>query len=252
MAVVDSLYRYPVKGLSGERLSQVAVGVGETFPMDRAFALENGPSGFDPAEPKWIPKVAFLCLMRNARLASLSTRYDDKSKNLVVLRNDKIIAEENLGSTAGQERIQRFFETFMETEKRGPIRVLKSPGHSFSDVAKKVVSMINLTTLSNLEDRLEREVHPLRFRANLYFEGMPAWSEHDLIGKKIRVGSTVLQVVKRIERCAATEVNPETAIRDLEMVEILYRLRDNADLGIYGEVVDAGEIAERDPIEILG
>jgi len=248
---VRSLYRYPIKGLSGEELSTVELGVGTTFPMDRAYALENGPSDFDPAAPKWQPKIKFLCLMRNARLASLSTRYDDDTQKLTIKRDEEILAEESLATETGRSKIERFFENFMGAEKRGPIRLLKAPGHSFSDLARKVVSLINLTTLANLEDRLGQPVHPLRFRANLYFDGFPAWSEFDLIGKEVQIGSTQLQVIKRTERCAATEVNPETALRDLDIPEILYRSRDHADLGVYAEVRTAGRITEGDAIKTL-
>ena len=63
---VAALYRYPVKGLSPEPLPTVALDVGQTLPGDRAFAIENGPIGFDPANPRYFPKIRFLMLMRNA------------------------------------------------------------------------------------------------------------------------------------------------------------------------------------------
>ena len=52
MARLESIYRYPVKGLSPEKLQRVHwLEAGSTFPADRLFAIENGPSGFDPAAP---------------------------------------------------------------------------------------------------------------------------------------------------------------------------------------------------------
>ena len=48
IARVAALYRYPVKGLSAEALAAAVVLPGETIPFDRAYAIENGPSGFDP------------------------------------------------------------------------------------------------------------------------------------------------------------------------------------------------------------
>ena len=95
--------------------------------------------------------------------------------------------------------------------------MLHAPGHSFSDVARKVVSIINLASVAALETAAGAPVHPLRFRGNLYVEGWPAWHEFDLLDREIAIGPTArLKVVKRIVRCAATEVDPDTGIRDLE------------------------------------
>jgi MOSC domain-containing protein len=82
--VVKSLYRYPVKGLSPQALTRIQLAPGETVPADRLYAIENGPCGFDPAAPAYFPKIRFLMLMRNERLAALRTDYDDASHTLVI------------------------------------------------------------------------------------------------------------------------------------------------------------------------
>jgi len=250
-ARIAALYRYPVKGLSAEQLPAVALGIGETFPADRAFALENGPSGFDLAAPTWQPKIKFLCLMKNAKIAALSTRYDDASARLIVAKDGRTLVEANLHEVAGRAVIERFFQDYMGSEARGPVRVLNAPGHSFSDVARKVVSIINLESVRTLEASIGRKVHPLRFRGNLYVEGWPAWAEVGLVGRDLQIGSTRLQVVKMIKRCAATQVDPETAARDIDVPDALYRLTGEDDCGIYAEVTAAGRIAEGDPIKII-
>lgn len=250
-SLVRLLYRYPVKGLSGERLSFAELGNGQTFPMDRAYALENGPSGFDQAAPAWQPKIKFLCLMKNAQLAELATRYDDTAHTLTIEQDGNPLASYDLATASGRSAIENFFQDFMAAERRGPIRLLRAPGHSFSDVANKVVSLINLTTVAELEGRIGKPIHPLRFRANVYFEGLPAWSEHELVGATLAVGSIRLKVVKRISRCAATEVNPDTALRDIAIPSILRHARDSLDLGIYAEVIAPGKIAEGNQIEVL-
>ena len=249
-ARVAALYRYPVKGLSAERLGAVEIGVGQTFPMDRAFALENGPSGFDPAAPSWQPKIKFLCLMKNAKIAALAARYDDASGKLVLAKDGRTLAQASLHDAPGRAALQRFFQDYMGDEARGPIKLLEAPGHSFSDVAKKVVSIINLESVRALEASVGRKVHPLRFRGNLYVEGWPAWIEAGLAGRELRIGSTRLRVVKAIKRCAATQVDPETAARYLDVPDALHRLTGEENCGIYGEVIAAGRIAEGDRIEI--
>jgi uncharacterized protein YcbX len=251
MGRVAELYRYPVKGLSGERLNSVPLRPGATFPMDRAFALENGPSGFDPSAPEWQPKIKFLCLMRNARIASLTTRYDDATEKLVVSKNGETLLEARLPVASERTKLEQFFQEFMGTEARGKIRLLEGSGHSFSDVAKKVVSIINLQSVASLEQSIGRKVHPLRFRGNVYVEGMPAWLETELVNRTIQIGKVRLRVVKSIQRCAATEVDPETAARDIDVPDALFRLTGEEDCGIYAEVLTAGTIAPGDPFSVL-
>ena len=53
---IRDIYRYPVKGLSPERLARTGLKVGETLPNDRRYAIENGPSGFDPAAPGYLAR----------------------------------------------------------------------------------------------------------------------------------------------------------------------------------------------------
>src|SRR5262249_37452292 len=123
-----------------------------------------------------------------------------------------------------------------------------APGHSFSDVARKVVSLINLASLRDLADHTGAPVHPLRFRGNLYVEGMPAWSETDWVGREITAGSMRLKAVESIGRCAATNVNPETALRDLTIPETLTAAYGKPNCGIYPEVIASGEMKVGDEI----
>ena len=93
-------------------------------------------------------------------------------------------------------------------------------------------------------------VHPLRFRANLYVKGWPAWSELDLVGRTLAVGQARLQVGKRIVRCPATNVDPEPAKRDLEIPPTLSRHLGHMDCGIYAEVIADGDIGVGDAVAV--
>jgi uncharacterized protein YcbX len=215
-AKVQSLYRYPVKGLSPELLGRAHLGVGATVPGDRLYAIENGPSGFDPVAPRHQPKQRYLMLMRNERLATLRSRYDDADHTLVITSEGREEVRGDLCTQAGRAAIEQFFAAFCAADLRGPPRLLHAPGFSFSDVARKVVSIINLASVAALENAVGAPVHPLRFRANVYVSGWPPWREFDFIGQQIAIGETArLKIVKRIIRCAATDVDPDTGIRDL-------------------------------------
>jgi uncharacterized protein len=249
---IRTIYRYPVKGLSPEPLERTTLTVGQTIPADRLFAIENGPSGFDSAAPAYFPKQRFLMLMRNERLARLATRFDEARHMLDVREGGRVAASGDLRTVAGRRTIEDFFAAFCADELRGPPKILHAPGHSFSDVSRKVVSIINLASVAAIETLVGAPVDPLRFRGNLYVEGWPAWGEFDLLGKTLAVGAEArLQVVKRIERCAATNVEPGTGIRDMTIPHSLLRALGHADCGIYAEVIASGPIAAGDPIAIL-
>ncbi len=297
MAKIQSIYRYPVKGLTPERLARTTLQAGQTVPGDRLYAIENGPSGFDPASPSYLSKTHFLMLMKNERLANLRASFDQDSHTLTITYPSPLWGGEGVGvarqgagvdvraspldppphppptslhsgarkrgpgggreitadlrTSAGRASIEKFFAEYCADELRGPPKILHAKGYSFSDVARKVVSIINLASVAAIEDIVGAPVNPLRFRGNVYVQGWPAWSELDLVGKELSSGGARLKVIKRIVRCAATNVDPLTGIRDLNIPQTLLRNLDHADCGIYAEVIEGGEIAEGDEIAII-
>jgi uncharacterized protein YcbX len=245
---IHAIYRYPVKGLSPEPLVQTRLVVGATVPGDRLYAIENGPSGFDPAAPRHQPKQRYLMLMRNERLARLRTRFDDADHLLAIETEGRAAARGDLRTAEGRSAIEGFFAAYCADELRGPPKVLHAPGFSFSDVAAKVVSIINLASVAALEDVVGTPIHPLRFRGNVYVTGWPAWHEFDLLGQTLAIGEARLKVVKRITRCAAINVDPDTAARDLNILHTLMRRFGHADCGVYAEVIAGGAIAAGDTV----
>ncbi len=248
-ASIKSIYRYPVKGLSPESLTRVVLRTGQTLPADRLYAIENGPTGFDPARPAYFPKQHFLMLMRNERLAALRTEYHAPCHTLTIHLDGRAAARGDLRTPEGRAAVEAFFAEYCAHELRGPPKVLFGEGHSFSDVAKKVVSIINLESVAAVKTAIGAPVDPVRFRANVYVDGWPAWHEFDLLGQEIVAGTARLKVVKRIVRCAATNVDPSTGIRDLHIPETLQKAFEHGDCGVYAEVIAPGEIAVGDKMD---
>ncbi|HWK94098.1 MAG TPA: MOSC domain-containing protein [Pseudolabrys sp.] len=255
-AVINAIYRYPVKGLSPQKLPQVHLTAGLTLPADRLYAIENGPTGFDPAQPAYFPKTRFLMLMRNERLASLKTDYEEASHTLTIRHEGREAVRADLRTREGRLVVEAYIRKFMPAELSGPPKVLSGEAapdgpHSFSDVAKKVVSIINLASVAAIEDAIGQPVDPLRFRGNIHVSGWPAWREFDLLNQEIEVGAKArLKVVKRIVRCAATNVDPVTAARDLNVPKSLMQTFNHMDCGIYAEVIEGGDIAEGDALKV--
>lgn len=245
---LKSIYRYPVKGLSAQALDTVALVAGDTIPFDRTYAIENGPGRFDPGSPRHLPKINFLMLMRNGRLAGLETHFDEASRTLTIYRAGGQVARGELTSKLGRQMIEQFLAGYMGSDLRGPPRIVHADGHSFSDVPEKCLHLVNLASIRDLERTLERSIDPLRFRANLYIDGVPPWSEFQWVGEEISIGEARLHVFARTDRCEATNVDPASGARDMAIPAALTRSHGDADFGVYATVVRDGCVKTGDRV----
>ena len=130
-AQLASIYRYPVKGLTPEPLARAELKPGQTLLADRRYAIENGPSGFDPAAPAWMSKAYFLMLMRDEWLAGLNTHFDDASHTLTIRHNGKVAAQGNLETAEGRAAIETFIATDLCRPDQGPAQGAVGPRPQF-------------------------------------------------------------------------------------------------------------------------
>jgi uncharacterized protein YcbX len=254
---IESLYRYPVKGLTPEPLEHAALTPGRCIPWDRAFALAQGDAAFDPEHPAWVSKTNFMCLLRNAGIARLKTRFDEAAG----LLNIETPAGGHFAASpltpAGQAELTRFFTNYLGDEARYGAAG-KAPAfhfaenHSFCDHKTQVISLIGLGSLGALESAVGAKRDKRRFRANIYINGITPWAEFNWLGKTIRIGTQVTAIVQeRIDRCGATTVNPDTAERDANPVKELQQNFGHIELGIFAEVLSPGTIQPGDAITVL-
>lgn len=243
---VSSLCRYPVKGLKPQMLDSVTLEPGKTVPFDRQWAIENGKGRFNPEDPQHLPKINFLMLMRDERLAALDIEFDEADGSLALFRNGKQVVKGALTTPLGRQLIEQFIAGYMENELRGAPHIVHAPGHNFTDVAVKCLHIVNLASVRELERTLGKPVDPQRFRANIYFEASDPWVEFGWIGKTLRIGGVEFEVIDRTTRCAATNVDPATAARDMAIPATLSRAYGHEDFGIYTIVKTGGGIAVGD------
>lgn len=255
MPTIRSIWRYPIKGMTPERLPAVNLVPGRCLPQDRRFALARADTAFDPAQPAWLPKTKFVMLMREERLAALRSRLAPDSDRLVIEQNGSVVFEANLADHEARTALGGLVGGFLGLD--APPRVVEAAGHTFADARRKpnattgqYVSLINLASLAALERAMATSLDPLRFRANVYFDGAPAWAETDWIESSIAIGRARLRVVAPITRCAATEVDPLTGIRDRDTLGGLRQAFGHTNLGIYAEVAEGGSIEEGDALAV--
>lgn len=247
---VEKIYRYPVKGLNAEGLQSALLSVGQTIKDDRRFAIAHGTTEFDANDPQWLPKNSFIMLAKNERLAQLEASFDSENQILTIFRGGKQVARGKTSDIMGQTLIGQFFAGFMAGEARGTPRLVEAPGFSFSDTPNRVLSIINLASVRDLERVVRRRVDPLRFRANIYIDGLEPWHERHWIDQEITLGKARLRVRSEIDRCAATNVDPETGERDLNIPLTLRKGFRHMNMGVYAEVITEGEVAEGDEVTV--
>lgn len=258
IGAIQDLYNYPIKGLSPQRMEAVQVEAGEGFPFDRVFGFARHDSGFDPENPQPLPKDRFIVLVKEERLAGLQTSFDPLARTLRIDVQGKMVFDGDLSTPEGIADAVRFFSTMFNL---GPYRrpIFAYGGeHRFTDVSvvskemMNAVSLINLNSVRDFEQRLGVPVNPLRFRANIYFDGWPAFRELDLLDHEFTIGSVRLKVTMRTRRCAATEANPDTGKRDISVPQLIMQNYGHSDMGVYAEILNPGIIQPGDEIAFNG
>lgn len=242
--VVTALWRHPIKGFTPEPLDAVDLPTNGWFPGDRMFAVEDGPSGFDRAAPEHLPKQKFTVLMRTAEVAGVRTRWNEAARELharfgeesVILRVD---------DPASREAFAAWLAGVLCDAVSGPLKLVSAEGldHRFMDHPLGRVSILNLASVRDFEARVGRPIDPLRFRANVWVEGWPAWIENEGTGRALTLGGARLTGVKPVVRCAATHVDPDTAQRDFDLVPALFEHYGHRWCGLYATITAGGPVA---------
>lgn len=254
---VEHTYVYPVKGLSPQRLTSIPLEPGKGVPHDRAFALARPDGRYVADDPTPLRKTEFFMLMRDERLASVRSRLDTDTGTLTVSHDnsdDGPRLDADLRTSQGRAALTAFFADLLGVE---PV-LAHAEGRRFTDVSvvsdrmMNAVSLINLASVRELEKHVGAPVDPLRFRANIYVDGLPPFSELGLVGKDILLGETRLRAVLNTKRCAATTVNPATAERDLNIPKALMAAYGHVEMGCYAEVIDGGTVRPGDSVRFAG
>ncbi|HLS68812.1 MAG TPA: MOSC domain-containing protein [Kiloniellales bacterium] len=246
---LTAINRYPIKGLNQEPLQRVSLQASKRLPGDRIFALAHGSAPWQAATPQWLPPKHFYSLRNEPRLAQLEAHFDCESGRLTLHRQNREVVRANIREPLGRTIIGEFFANFLGPDGRGlPKLVEAAPSHPLTDVPDPWVSMINLDTLEDLARVARRKLDPRRFRANLWISGAGAWKERDWLGREIKIGRVRLKVVEMIERCAATNVDPDRAEPDMNLPLMLQRGYGHRCMGVYCKVMSDGEIKVGDQI----
>jgi uncharacterized protein len=230
---VVGLWRYPVKSMLGETVDAAEIGpIG--LPGDRAYGIVDSGTG----------KV--LTARREPRLLFASASWHDGEVAIVTSDGERLDSDEALSAWLGRPvRLTRagdeggVYEAPEDEETETDWSSWQGPGHAWHDSGRTRVSLVSTATLG---------VWPLqRFRANVLLDGA---DEDALVGTRVRLGTAVLEVTKRISRCVMiTRAQPGIDI-DRDVLRTIHRER-GGQLAIGALVTESGSAAVGDRLEVL-
>jgi uncharacterized protein len=257
---VESLWRYPVKSMRGEEISEAFVGFAGVYG-DRLFAFKSTarPSGFP-----------YLTGREQANMLLYQPRFRHperaaKPPNLAAAENiepglNPIFADPAQLAvdveTPSGEILSVDDPMLMQKLEEGSggdahaLSLLRSE-RAMTDC--RPISLFSVQTGGRLGEELGIDLDKRRFRANIFmdFSSTSGFAEDGLVGRTLRIGSkTVVSILERDPRCAMITIDPETAERNPAILGHVTKTHDGK-AGVYGAVLVEGMVRHGDEIQIL-
>jgi uncharacterized protein YcbX len=247
---IESMYISPVKSLALQRIDGARLEK-PGIPGDRAFFMIDA-------------QAKFFTQREHFPMVQVRAAYDVASDRLTLTFPDGAVVEDTPGAgepieTTGHagRPIDAFlvggpFAEALSEFAGQPVRLVRPAitGYSFDAYPISVCSMESLQALARAAN--EPSVDGRRFRQNIYITGTSAHGEDEWIGGKVRVGSAVLNMKMRDERCVMTTRNPETGEHDLNTLKIIASYRTDIPkevcFGVYATVAEPGDARVGDEV----
>jgi|TARA_R110000868_G_scaffold196864_10_gene442932 ferredoxin-NADP reductase/uncharacterized protein YcbX len=239
-ATLVRIMRYPIKGFGGEEMNEVNLSKNKGLPHDRRWAIRNGSS--QKNVEGWEPCQAFIRMTQHENLPLYQVENSDTSLYLRHPDGKRIAIQKN-GDNADQLSTW-FAHDDMDVSH-------SSEETAYWDHHDAHISIINVTTVRSIAKTAGIALDPQRFRGNLLIETAEPWSEFTLIGQRISIGDVELEILRPIDRCKATSVNPATGTSDINIPHLLSSQYGHIFCGVYARVVKAGKVEKNAYISII-
>ncbi|SHG85118.1 MOSC domain-containing protein [Marivita hallyeonensis] len=242
-ARVTEIWRHPIKSLGREALTSVALRAGEAMPLDRSWAVAHERSTVDGSE--WAPCGNFCRVAKIPALMAV-TASTDNATGAITLRHpdqaDFVFDPEDDGAS-----LVDWVQGLVSDETLQPARLVHAQAAAFTDSDFPSVTLCNHASHRAVEQRVGRPLSHLRWRGNIWIDGLAPWEEFDWDDKTVRIGETLLRIRERTDRCMSTHANPETGKRDADVLGALGSW-GHQDFSVRAEVVEGGDIRVGDEV----
>ena len=249
--ILEKIYKYPIKGFSGIELETADLLNGDGIPNDRRYAVTRGvsPNG------EWMPaRSYYINALVDGMLEFNLREHDNGTIEITNPAGNSVLIDPN--DSAGLQLANQGLAGFMShagvDEHLPQPQIIERGTKGNWDYPDTPISIINAETVRTIGAALGYEMDPLRYRGNLVVDGLSAWEEFAMMGKRIRIGEAELEVMRPIPRCPAPGVNPVDGERDIDFEKIMPEHFGHVYCGMYAVVVKAGNISQSNTVEVVG
>ncbi len=259
VGAIASIWRYPVKSMLGEELSETKVTQKGVFG-DRLYALIDRDTGkvVSAKNPKkWAKMLDFR--------ASLVESVENDQPTVKVIFPDgtsdtssSVGLEQQLSEILGRSvrleqagspklLIEKYLPALDTTLQQDDIKDVSPLSTTFFDFAS--VHLLSTASLSRFQQLVpDSNFNALRFRPNfvLQLNDEDGFVEDRLVDKIIQIGDEVqMKVIAHTPRCVVTTLPQEDLPNDLDILRGTMR-HNKGNLGIYASVMQGGVIHQGD------
>jgi len=244
---VAHLVRHPVKSAGYEIVDAAALTPGAAFPFDRVWAVAHAAARLtDPVT--WAPKLQFLRGWGSAELMAISCQSQPETSEITLSHPRLATQTFRPDDPADAARLIDWLRPLWPENRPEPARVIRVPGQALTDQDQPLVSINSTSSLADLSARMGQSLSMHRFRGNIWVDGWAAWSELELVGQDITIGTARLRIEEPIGRCRATGANPETGMQDADTMGALEAGYGHTDFGVFARVIEAGNVRTGDEV----
>ena len=259
-ATISSINYCPVKSVSFQSIEKCEIKKDVGIIGDRIFAfakdldLEQAKL-FEksPAERKG--KWNKVLTLKNSPVLN-KYNFLFKENKLTLTFKDKEILTINVSELSERQLLSnKIIE--LENSLKEPIVLMKNEEFPFFDtsISNKVdftnsVSLINIQSINDFQKKIDKKVEISRFRGNICIDGVKPWEEQEWVGKIVKINNVSFKVEKKIPRCVAINLKPQTDDNSLNLLQALKKTYNHFDMGIYLTALDDGKVEVGNQIEI--
>ena len=251
-AIITSIHNCPVKSISFQNIERCTINKNVGIEGDRVFAFSQNLDLDQSTEFEKNPEARKgkwnkIVTLKNTPVFNKYNFLHEDNKLTLTLNNKEIISVNVNETNERDDLVKKLIE--LESSLKNDIRLMRNDEYPFYDTSisnksmfRNSISLLNINSIKDFENKIDQKIEKSIFRGNLYFEGVEAWEERNWIGKTLKINDVLFKVEKNIPRCVAINLKPETDDNSFNLLKTLKQTYDHYDMGVYLTPENDGEI----------